>query len=272
MTKILDLTHASATLNAQGVACLTIQTTNHLNILGTPVVADLRLALAQLTQHPEIRVLVLRGVGDKAFVAGANIKEMVTLDRLGAEAFISGLRDLCEAVRHFSAPVIARIPGWCLGAGLELAMACDLRVAADGTQFGMPEVKVGIPSVIHATLLPRLIGPTHASWMLLSGELIDSAQALNWGLINECVSLVELDARLEAITTAFAALAPEAVKQQKRLMRRWEKLPLTDAINDTVGEFGAAFDTGEPALYMGDWITQNQSGDAGAGAGDVGLG
>lgn len=258
MTEIIHLTHAQATLDATGVACLSIRTDNHLNILGSPVVADLTSALAQLASRPEIRVLVLRGTGDKAFVAGANIKEMASLDRLGAETFISGLRDLCEAVRHFPVPVIARIPGWCLGAGLELAMACDLRVAADGTQFGMPEVKVGIPSVIHATLLPRLISPTHASWMLLSGELVGSEQALTWGLINESVSLVKLDARIDAITTALTTLAPKAVKQQKRLMRRWEKLPLTDAINDTVSEFGAAFETGEPAHYMGQWMQQNQ--------------
>jgi enoyl-CoA hydratase len=257
MTTITDLTHAKATLDAKGIACLTIKTNNHLNILGSPVVTDLIAALAQLAQHPEIRVLVFRGTGDKAFVAGANIKEMAGLDRLGAETFISGLRDLCELVRHFPAPVIARIPGWCLGAGLELAMACDLRIAADGTQFGMPEVKVGIPSVIHATLLPRLISPTHASWMLLSGELVGSDKALSWGLVNECVSLAQLDSRIEAITTAFVALAPEAVKQQKRLMRRWEKLPLTDAINDTVSEFGAAFETGEPARFMGQWVKEN---------------
>jgi enoyl-CoA hydratase/carnithine racemase len=103
--------------------------------------------LAQLAQRNDIRILILRGQGDKAFVAGANIKEMANLDRQGAQAFISGLRDLCEAVRHFPAPVVARIPGWCLGAGLELAMACDLRIAADGTTFGMPEVKVAsLPS------------------------------------------------------------------------------------------------------------------------------
>ena len=137
-------------------------------------------------------------------------------------------------------------------------MACDLRIAADGTQFGMPEVKVGIPSVIHATLLPRLISPTHDCWMLLGGELIDSEQALSWGLVNESVPLDQLDTRMDTLVRQFVALAPEAVKQQKRLMRRWEKLPLTDAINDTIGEFGAAFETGEPAHYMGQWVKDNQ--------------
>ncbi len=258
MSQIISLTHAQATLIDNGVACLTIQTENHLNILGSPVVADLQKALVQLARMKEIRVLVLRGQGDKAFVAGANIKEMANLDRQRAEAFISGLCELCEAVRHFPAPVIARIPGWCLGAGLELAMACDLRIAAEGTNFGMPEVKVGIPSVIHATLLPRLISPTHASWMLLSGELVNSDQALSWGLINESVPLDQLDTRMDTLTRQFVALAPKAVKQQKKLMRRWEKLPLTDAIHDTIGEFGAAFETDEPAHYMGKWVKDNQ--------------
>lgn len=257
MSPIVDLPHARATLSEQGVGCLTIQASNHLNILGSPVVTDLLQAMQIVSRRDDLRVLVLRGLADKAFVAGANIKEMAQLDRAGAEAFITRLRDLCESVRVCPAPVVARIPGWCLGAGLELAMACDIRIAANGTQFGMPEVKVGIPSVIHATLMPRLIGDTHAAWMLLTGELVGTEQALAWGLVNEVVDLKDLDARVDAIAQRFVELAPQAVRQQKRLLRRWEKLSLTDAINDTIGEFGAAFETGEPARYMGHWVRQN---------------
>lgn len=257
MTEVISFPHAKATVDAQGVATLTITTNNHLNILGTPVIQDLTAALADLSKRPEIRVLVLRGQGDKAFVAGANIKEMVDLDRAGAERFITGLRDLCEAVRQFPSPVIARIPGWCLGGGLELAMACDVRLAAEGTQFGMPEVKVGIPSVIHAVLMPAMIGPTQARWMLLSGELVGTQQALAWGLVTEVVEPQQLDTRLKEMTDIFAALAPAAVAQQKRLLRRWEQLSMTDAINDTISEFGKAFETGEPAHYMGQWVKDN---------------
>lgn len=257
MTEVVSLTYARATVDADGVACLWIVSQNHLNILGTPVVKDLTSALEQLARRPEIRILVLRGQGDKAFVAGANIKEMATLDRESAERFICGLRDLCEAVRQFPVPVIARIPGWCLGAGLELAMACDVRLAAAGSQFGMPEVKVGIPSVIHAVLMPAMIGPTQATWMLLSGELVGTDQALSWGLVTEVVPAEELDTRLEQMTSLFSKLAPAALSQQKRLLRQWEKLSTTDAINDTIAEFGKAFETGEPAKYMGQWIKDN---------------
>ena len=257
MTDVVSLAHARATIDDNGVACLWIVSENHLNILGTPVIKDLISALDQLKQRPEVRVLVLRGQGDKAFVAGANIKEMASLDRAGAERFISGLRDLCEAVRQFPTPVIARIPGWCLGGGLELAMACDVRLAAAGSQFGMPEVKVGIPSVIHAVLMPAMIGPTQASWMLLSGELVGTDQALAWGLVTEVVAADQLDLRLAQMTKIFSELAPAAVAQQKRLLRRWEKLSVTDAINDTVSEFGKAFETGEPAHFMGQWVKGN---------------
>ena len=158
MKTIIESPHALATLDAQGVATLTLQNAKLLNILGTPVIADLTHALAELAQISEIRVLILRGTGDKAFVAGANIVEMSSLTRATAEHFIKGLRDLCEAVRRTPVPVIARIPGWALGAGLELATACDIRIASRTAQFGMPEVKVGLRPIVsgHAAVEPRL--------------------------------------------------------------------------------------------------------------------
>lgn len=253
MDDVVSLPHARATVDTRGVACLWIISSNHLNILGTPVIKDLIAALELLANRQDIRVLVLRGQGDKAFVAGADIKEMAQLQRASAERFITALRDLCEAVRQFPKPVIARIPGWCLGGGLELAMACDIRVAARGAKFGMPEVKVGIPSVIHAVLMPLIIGPTQASWMLLSGELVDADKALTWGLVTEVVESGQLDTRLQEMTTLFAGLAPAALAQQKRLLRRWETQSITEAINETISEFGKAFDTGEPAHYMREW-------------------
>jgi enoyl-CoA hydratase/carnithine racemase len=246
----ISLKHAQATINPKGIATLTILEAGSLNILSTPVIRDLREALNQLAQMSEIRTLILRGTGDKAFVAGANIHEMTTLTRQSAITFISNLGNLCEAVRMFPTPVIARIPGWCLGGGLELAMACDLRIAAQGSQFGMPEVKVGIPSVIHATLMPRLIGHAHATWMLLSGENIDTEKALQWGLIHEAVRPEEQDVRIAAIAENFAALGPAVLRQQKSLLRRWEQLPLVEAIADSVQEFGKAFDTDEPKTFM----------------------
>ena len=254
MQTLISLTHAQATVDPQGIATLTICDAGSLNILSTPVIRDLTDALNELAHLPEIRTLILRGTGDKAFVAGANIHEMATLNRQSAVSFISNLRDLCEAARLFPVPVIARIPGWCLGGGLELAMACDVRIATQGTKFGMPEVKVGIPSVIHAALMPRLIGEAHATWMLLSGENIGTEKAVQWGLINEVVAQEAIDERIAAIATNFAALGPAVLRQQKTLIRRWEQLSLVDAITDSVQEFGKAFETGEPQKFMGNFL------------------
>ena len=120
------------------------------------------------------RVVVVRGDGDRAWVGGADIREMATLDPSSARRLITTLHELCRAVRHHPAPVIALIHGYCLGAGLELAACCDLRLAVEGSTFGMPEVQVGIPSVIEAALLPRLIGPARARDLVLTGRLIDN--------------------------------------------------------------------------------------------------
>ena len=136
----------------------------------------------RLAQQDGLRALLLTGAGSDAFVGGADIAEMARLDPVTARTFIRTLADLCQSVRRFPAPVVACLHGWCLGGGLELAMACDFRIAHPAAQFGMPEVKVGIPSVIHAALLPRLVGPAHARWMLLTGATIDAPTAHAWGL------------------------------------------------------------------------------------------
>lgn len=254
MNNVINLKHAVAQLDSSGIATLSMREAGSLNILSTPVIKDLTAALGALAQREDVRTLIIRGAGDKAFVAGADINEMAQLTRESAISFISGLRDLCEATRCFPVPVIARIPGWCLGGGLEFAMACDVRITSHGTQLGMPEVKVGIPSVIHATLMPKLIGESRAAWMLLSGENIGSDQAVAWGLVNQSVPIAELDECVMSIARNFAALGPAVLRQQKKLLRRWEKLSLMDAINDSVTEFGQAFETGEPQKFMHEFL------------------
>ena len=142
--------HTTLSVDEHGVAILSIRNAGHLNILSTPVINALRTVIEKIGAMKDVRVLVLRGEGDKAFVAGADIKEMVNFDYESAQRFIDGLRQLCDSVRNIPQPVIARIPGWCLGGGLELALACDIRIGTEQTRLGMPEVKVGIPSIIHA--------------------------------------------------------------------------------------------------------------------------
>lgn len=261
MSDVLRSTrHAAITLAANGVATLSIAEAKSLNILGTPVILELTDALARLAAHPEVRVVVLRGSGDKAFVGGADIHEMAQLTPSTAEAFISRLGALCEAARNMPMPTIARLPGWCLGGGLELAMACDLRIASADAHFGMPEVAVGIPSVIHAALMPRLIGGARAAWMVLTGESIDAPTARDWGLVNEVVALADLDAALAATAGKLAAMGPAALRSQKRLLRWWDEMNVDDAVRTSVAEFGRAFETDEPRRYMAPFVARKRTG------------
>lgn len=250
--------HADLSIDEHGVATLRIVNAGSLNILGTPVVKALQVALVKVAQQPEVRVVVLRGDGEKAFVAGADIKEMANFDATRAAAFIDELRQLCDAVRFLKVPVIARIPGWCLGGGMEFALSCDLRIGSDKANLGMPEVKVGIPSIIHAALLPRLIGQARTNWLLLTGEILDAKESLSYGLLDRVVPAAELDDEINRVAQLLASFGPTALAQQKRLIREWEQEPLETSILNGVGEFAQAFDTGEPQRYMGEFIRAKQ--------------
>src|ERR1700736_738387 len=183
----------------RGLVRLTICNAGALNILGSAAINGVREGLEVLATERQIRALVVAGQSEKSMIGGADIKEMAKLDQMSAEKFITGLRDLCEAARAFPAPVIARMPGWCLGGGLEVAAACDFRIAAHDAKFGMPEVRVGIPSVIHAALLPRLIGWGRARWLVMTAENIDAQTALDWGLVDVVTTTAQLDGAVEKL-------------------------------------------------------------------------
>ena len=244
--------------DARGVVRLTICNAGSLNILGSAVIGGVREGLQSLAADREIRVLIIAGQSEKSMIGGADIKEMARLDQSSAEKFITGLRDLCEAVRTFPSPVIARMPGWCLGGGLEVAAACDFRIAAQDAKFGMPEVKVGIPSVIHAALLPRLIGWGRARWLVMTAENIDAPTALAWGLIDAVAPAGDLDAAVEKTVKALLECGPEALRVQKALLRQWEELPLTESVNLSIGVFGRSFLTDEPKRLMQGFIDRKR--------------
>src|SRR5262249_14744219 len=153
----------------------------------------------------------------RAFIGGADIPTMAALNAAGAEGFITALHHAIAALRRIPVPVIARINGYCLGAGMEIAVGCDLRVASDNAVFGLPEVKVGIPSVIEAALLPRLVGWGRAAQLVLLGETIDATEALRIGLVEKVVPQTELDAAVDAWLDAILAAGPRAVRLQKAL-------------------------------------------------------
>ncbi|ROO24452.1 enoyl-CoA hydratase [Salinisphaera orenii MK-B5] len=251
---IPDFEHARLTCDDRGVYTLTIVEAGALNILGTPVLRGLTDALQWLAGRTDPRVLILRGSGERAFVAGADIHEMAALAPESARAFITRVRALCDAVRALPVPVIARVPGHCLGAGMELAAACDIRLAASAARVGMPEVRVGLPSVVHAALLPGLIGQGASDWLTLTGETVDAEQARAWGFFQFVAEAQELDALVEQSAAAIVAAGARAVGAQKRLNQHWADADLETALDHSVSVFGAAFETDEPARCMAPFL------------------
>jgi enoyl-CoA hydratase len=242
------------------VAYLTITNEPKLNTLDSAMMEEFLAALQELTRDEGLRAVVLTGAGTKAFIGGADIHEMSQLDATSGRAFITLLHRCCDALRELPVPVIARINGYALGAGLEIAAACDLRIAADTARFGMPEVKLGIPSVIEAALLPALIGWGRTRHLLLLGETITSAEAFQWGLIEMVVPLSKfyssaaLDEAVEVWVSSILKAGPRAIRLQKKLIRRWEDLPLSDAVRAGVDAFAAAWETDEPRRMMQEFL------------------
>ena len=190
----------------------------------------------------------------RAFIGGADITEMATLDAGSARDFITLVHRSCDVFRRLGVPVIARIQGFVLGAGLEVAAACDMRVAATDARFGMPEVRIGIPSVVEAALLPQLIGWGRTRELLLTGETIDAATAERWGLVEQVVAPDALDAAVERRVAAVLACGPRAISAQKTLIQAWENLPMREAIERGIDSFAASWDSDEPARMMGGFL------------------
>jgi enoyl-CoA hydratase len=217
-----------------------------LNLLVPGAIHALGTAFSQLAVDDELRAIVLTG-GPRAFCAGMDVRVLRDLDRAGARELIGALHSAIEAVHHAPVPVVAAVRGPCLGAGLEFALACDLRIAASDATFGLPEVRVGVPSVIEAALLPPLVGPGRAAELLLTGEPIPAERALAWGLVNRMVESASLRNAVDAVLAKILAAGPRAVRLQKGLMLRWRYSDLGTAIRDGIEAFATAYDTGEPA-------------------------
>jgi enoyl-CoA hydratase/carnithine racemase len=232
------------------VARITVSNPAKLNVIGAGAMRALAGALHVLGADPDLRVVVLAGDGERAFIGGADITEMAALDRHGALEFITALHAACQAIRTLPVPVVVRLQGWTIGAGLEIAAACDLRVAAQGALFAMPDLRMGIPGVIEAARLPLLIGWGRARRLLLTGEPIDAATALAWGLVEEVVLPEELTRAVGRVVGDLLAGAPQAVRRQKALLREWEESFVTETVSRALGAFAASWDSGEPHTRM----------------------
>ena len=255
-----SLQHMQLQLDERGVATLQIANGTALNILDTATILEFTQALRSLARDESVRALVLRGSGDKAFIGGANIYELAKLDPDSAVGFITRLHDLCEAVRDFPVPTVARLAGWCMGGGMELAAACDIRIGSSDSHYSMPEVRIGIPSVIHANLLARLIGEGHTRWLLLTGASIDGEKAGRWGFLNESVAPEALDDAIAATLHELLANGPSSVRAQKKLLRAWEAPHLERGFKESIAVFSQSYASDEPAAYMQHFFDRKRKG------------
>jgi len=241
-TVLLDLAERGGAL----LATLTVSNPERLNILDSRVLEAFEERLAQIGEVGNLGVVVLQGGGGRAFIGGADIRELAQLDPATARAFISAVHRVCAGLRALPVPVIAKISGYCLGAGLEVAASCDLRVAAEHSQFGMPEVQLGFPSVVEAALLPQLIGWGRTKELVYAGRSFMAREVAAWGLVERVVSRRELDGAVEEWVSAILRAGPRAIRLQKELIRQWESLPLEQAIEAGIETFGRAYESDEP--------------------------
>ena len=234
------------------VARVTIDRRHKLNAMNSEMVTQLIETFDSLNGEPDLRAVVLDAAGEKAWIGGADVREMgAFVSSAAAAAFIGRLHAAMLSVRNLPVPVVAKIDGFWLGGGMELAAACDLRIASTAARFGMPEVRVGLPSVIEASLLPGLMGRGRAARLIYTGEVIDAAQAEAWGFVEEVVSRPDLDTAVERLIGSICKAGPRAIRAQKKLMRHWETVDPDTAAEDSIEVFGAAYESDEPAKLLG---------------------
>lgn len=228
------------------VAIATVNRPKALNALNSEVLNDLNTLLDEIAADPEIRVLVLTGSGEKAFVAGADIGEMSTLTKAEGEAFGKKGNDVFRKLETLPIPAIAAVNGYALGGGCELAMACDIRLCSDTAVFGQPETGLGItPGFGGTQRLARLVGPGMAKQLIYSARNIKADEALRIGLCNAVYPAEELMPAAEKLAETIAKNAPIAVRACKKAINEGLEMPMDEAVALEEKLFGRCFETAD---------------------------
>ena len=215
-----------------GIATITINRPDRRNALNREARKELRSILEDVTADKSIRVVIITGAGDRSFISGSDINELRELSPLEMQEFMSTLgQQLYTDFEKLDIPVIAMINGSALGAGLELAMACDIRIASENARFGQPEVLLGIiPGGEGTQRLPRLVGMTKAKELVYTGDLIDAREAERIGLLNKVVPLDKLEETTKELASKIASKSPVTIKMAKMAMNKGIQAPLDIAL------------------------------------------
>ncbi len=243
----------------RGVARITVNNAAHRNALGNSGKRALAETFERLSAEKGLRAMVLTGAGERSFISGADVAEMATFERTHAAEGPSLTHRVCEAIRRAPVPVIARVNGYCFGAGLEIAASCDMRAAADTARFGMPEVLFGLPSGMEACLLPQLIGWGKTRELVFTGRHIDAREALECHLVERVVPPEKLDEAVEDWIVAILSAGPNAIRAQKELMRDWERMSIADAIQQGIRAVASAHGGEETKRLMGAFVARRRN-------------
>lgn len=241
------------------VAFVTINNPTKRNALGMAGKRAIAEAFAKLSLDDDLRAVVLTGAGEKSFIAGADLAEMKDLTVEEAREEHTLTHYACDSIRRCPVPVIARINGYCFGAGMELAASCDLRASVDHAKFGMPEVRVGLPSGMEAALLPALVGWGKAAELVLTGDIFEAHEMYQFGFLQKLVPAGELDAAIEKWLQSILVSGPRAVRLQKSLLRDWERMSLTDSIRRGIEMCVEARRTDEPSKLMAAFLARKRT-------------
>ena len=247
------------------LAVVTINRPEALNALNSSVVRELSMTIEHLSMAADVGAIILTGTGDRAFVAGADIKEMVGLSALGMRSFSEAGRRLGDAMAACSKPILAAINGYALGGGCELALACDIRIASDRAKLGQPEVNIGIvPGFGGSQRLPRLVGLGWASEMIYTGEAIDAATAERIGLVNRVVPADRLLEETKALARKILEKGPAAIALAKACLRASVEMPLSAGLDFETAAFGVVGSTHDKEEGMRAFIEKRKPAWTGA--------
>ena len=235
---------------ANGIELVQVNGRGPLNILGRRTFNQLIDRLDELEADSKTRVIIITGAGDRVFSAGMDLLEMKDMTLAEAESLVRLLHQVARKVFTMGVPTIAAISGHCLGYALELVLACDIRVAGEDSQLGLPEVRVGIPSVIEASLLPRTIGLGRARHLLLTGNPVNAQEAFEMGLVDRVVPPGDVINTATGIAEGLLGMSPEVLASQKDIVAKWLEVSEEESNEFSIQAFIQRFKTSQPKEAM----------------------
>ncbi len=231
---------------SDGIATVTVNRPQAMNAINLSTLQELANAVQLLIKASDVRVVIITGAGSKAFIAGGDISMLVGLDVCAARELALLAQGICTAMEQAPKPFIAAVNGYALGGGCELAMGCDIRIAADTARFGQPEINIGtLPGFGGSQRLPRLISKGRALEMVLTGDMIDAQEAWRIGLVNKVVPAAELQSAVRELALKLAAKSTVAMKFCKEAVQNGMEMDLPHACKYEADLFALSFSTAD---------------------------